>query len=226
MGVGFGELTSDGLHMGLQATVPNSNPFGIDVGDLKIVAKDQSGNVLFTSSMKGCSVGPDSTGTLSGDLLMPLEVISEPTIVITVQTQAGFAGVTLPIGAKVTVDMPDIENLIAVPEIDLGVDFGELTSDGLHMGLQTTITNSNPFGIDVGDLQIVARGQSGNVIFTSNMKGCSIGPDSTGTLSGDLLMPLEVLNEPSIVITVQTQAGIRRGRSAYQMPRLRSTCRT
>jgi LEA14-like dessication related protein len=206
LAVGFGEPTSDGLLMGLQTTITNSNPFGVDVGDLQIVAKDQAGNVILTSNMKGCSVGPDSTGMLSGNLLLPLEVISEPTIVVTVQTQAGFAGVTLPIDAKVRVNMPDISSLI-VPEIDLGVDFGELTSSGLHMGLRTTITNSNAFGIDVGDLQIVARGQAGNVILTSNMKGCSIGPDSTGTISGDILMPLEVLNESSIVISVQTQAG-------------------
>ena len=73
----------------------------------------------------------------------------------------------------------------------MGVDFGELTSDGLHMGLRTNLSNSNPFDIDVDDLQIVVKDQSGNVILTSNMNGFSIGPDSTGTLSGDLLMPLD-----------------------------------
>ena len=100
-----------GCPWGCRPTISNSNPFGIDVGDLQIVAKDQSGNVILTSNMSGCSMGPDSTGTLSGDLLMPLEVLNEPTIVITVQTQAGFAGITLPVNAKVVlVNLPDIES--------------------------------------------------------------------------------------------------------------------
>jgi uncharacterized membrane protein len=207
LGVGFGELASDGLHMGLQTNLSNSNPFGIDVGDLLIVVKDQAGNVILTGNMNGCSIGPNSTGTLSAGLLMPLQVLSEPAIVVAVQTQAGFAGVTLPVNARVTINMPDIDSLITVPEIDLGVVFGELTSDGLHMGLQANLSNSNPFGIDVGDLQIVVKDQAGNVILTGNMNGCSIGPNSTGTLSADLLMPLEALNEATIVITVETQAG-------------------
>ena len=204
----FGELTADGLHMGLQANLSNSNAFGLDVGDLQIVAKGQSGNVVLTSTITGCSIGPDATGTLSGDLLIPLGALNESSIVITVQTQAGFAGITLPINAKVTMKVPDIEDFVAVPAINLAVDFGELTSDGLQTTLQTTLTNPNPFGIDVGDLQIVAKGASDNVVFfSSTMAGCSIGPFATGTISGDLLIPLDMLDESGIVMTVQTQAG-------------------
>jgi len=206
LGVDFGELTPDGLRMGLQANVSNSNPFAIEVGDLLITAKSRSGNVILTSSIEGLSIGPDSTGTLSGDLLIPLEFVNKSTIVIATQTQAGFGGVTLPIKAKVTVKMPDAESLITIPGMGLGVNFGEITSDGLPMGLQATITNSNPFAIDVDDLQIVAKDQSGNVILTSNIGGCSMAPDSVGTLSGDLLIPLEAVNEPTIVISVQTRA--------------------
>ena len=207
LGVDIGELTADGLHMGLKATVPNSNPFGIDVGDLEIVAEGQPGNVLFTCSMPGCSIGPDSTGELSGDLLMPLSVLGEPAITITVQTRAGFAGLTMPVGGKVVVGIPDIGSLVAVPEMNLGVNFGKLTSEGLCLDLQTVIANSNPFGIEVDDLQITARGESGDALFATNLEGCSIEPGSTGTISGEILMPLAAMNEPSVVIMVETQAG-------------------
>jgi hypothetical protein len=78
---------------------------------LQIVAKDSSGNVILSGNIAGCSMAPASTSTLSGDLLLPLEAINEPTIVITVQTRAGFAGVTLPLKAKlVLVNMPDMES--------------------------------------------------------------------------------------------------------------------
>lgn len=205
--VDFWELTPDGLHMGLQASLTNPNPFGIDVGDLQIVAKSRSGQTILTSNIQGCSVEPGSTGTISGDLMMPLDVLDRSAIVIRIQTEAGFAEIALPIKAKMTVKMPDIEDLFGVPGIQLGVDFGDITSDGLPVGLQATITNPNSFGIDVGDLQIAAKGESGNVIFTGNIGGCYIEPNSIGTLSGDFLMALEAINEPTIVITVQTRAG-------------------
>jgi len=86
------------------------------VGDLVIVAKGEAGNVLFTSTMAGCSIAPDATGTISGNLLIPLTVLNESSIVMTVQTQAGFAGITIPINAKIAIQVPDIESMITVPE--------------------------------------------------------------------------------------------------------------
>jgi LEA14-like dessication related protein len=208
LGVAFGELTDDGLHMGLLAEIANPNPFGINLGDLLLTATGQSGNVLFSGSTPGCSIGPESTGELLADLLLPLEGLDESTILLTLQSQAGFAGLNLPVTARMTlVNMPDIESLVTLPDIDLGAAFGELTPEGLHLALQVTITNPNPFGVEVGDLQVVARGQSGNVLFTGSIDGCSIGADSTETLLADLLLPLDVLDEPSIIIGVQSQAG-------------------
>jgi LEA14-like dessication related protein len=207
LGIDFGELASDGLHMGLQTILCNPNPFGIDVQDLLVVAKNQSGDVLFTSNMSGLTIGPDSTGTLLGDLLVPLDVLDESTIVFTIEGLAGFGGVDMPVNGKITVKMPDIRNLVAIPETDLDVDFWELTPDGLHMGLQANVTNPNPFGIDVDDLQIVAKTRSGNVILSSSIQGCSIEPNSAGTISGDLLMPLGVLDRSTVVIKIQTEAG-------------------
>jgi LEA14-like dessication related protein len=205
--VDFWELTPDGLHMGLQANVTNPNPFGIDVDDLLIVAKTRSGNVILSSSIQGCSIEPNSAGTMSGDLLMPLGVLDRSSVVIKIQTEAGFAEIDLPVSAKMTVKMPDIHDLFSLPQVSLGVVFAELTPDGLPVALQATITNPNPFGIDLGNLQIVAKSQLGEVILTSGTGGCDIEPNLTTTLSVDLLLPLDCLNEPSIVITVQTEAG-------------------
>ena len=205
--VDFWELTPAGLHMGFQASVSNPNPFGIDVDDLLIVARTRSGGTILSSSILGCSIEPNSTGTISGDLLMPLGVLDRSTVVIKIQTEAGFAEFALPVNAKMTVKMPDIASLVDIPQIDLGVAFGELTPDGLPITLQANISNSNPFGVDVDNLQIVAKDSSGNVILSGNIAGCSMAPASTSTLSGDLLLPLEAINEPNIAITVQTRAG-------------------
>lgn len=207
IGVDMGNLTTDGLVMGLRATITNDNPFGIDVGDVQIVASDGSGGTISTSTMDGLYVEPSSAGTLTGEMLMPLDVLNESTIVIAFETQAGFGSVTLPIGARLTVNMPNLESLIAAPGIEMAIDFEDATSDGLRLGLRATITNPNQFGIDMGDVRIVATGQSGRRILTERMSGCHIGPGDAGTLRGDLLMPLNVLDESAVIITMETEAG-------------------
>jgi len=134
--------------------------------------------------------------------------MNESTILLTLQSQAGFAGLNLPVTARMTlVSMPDIESLFALPDVDLGAAFGEITPEGLQLALQAAITNPNDFSVEVGDLEIVARGQSGSVLYSGSIAGCSVGPDSSETLLADLLLPLEVLSEESIVIEVRSQAG-------------------
>jgi hypothetical protein len=96
----------------LQATITNPNPFGIDLGNLQIVAKSQLGEVILTSGTGGCDIEPNLTTTLSVDLLLPLDCLNEPSIVITVQTEAGFAGFALPFSENVVlVNMPDVEGI-------------------------------------------------------------------------------------------------------------------
>ncbi|MBM4431564.1 MAG: hypothetical protein FJ026_14640, partial [Chloroflexi bacterium] len=162
--------------------------------DLLMEVRDLSGKVLFSGGMSGCLIGPDSADTLVANLVLPLEVLRERAIVIAVTSQAGFGSVTPPIDARMTINTPDLASLFAVPEVDLGVAFGELTDDGLHMGLLAEIANPNPFGINLGDLLVTATGQSGNVLFSGTTPGCSIGPESAGTLLADLLLPLGDLN--------------------------------
>jgi hypothetical protein len=207
-GVDFGELTADGLHLSLCTNLSNCNPFGIDVGDLLIVATNASGKVIGTCSLNSLSLEPNSAGTLSGDLLVPLEELNQSTIVLALQARAGFAGTTQPINGKLTIKMPNLERLMGAPEMDLGVDFKEITPEGLHLGLRSNVSNPNAFGIDIGDLQVTARDQSGETILTSQIKGGRIAPDSSGAFSGDLILPLDRVNRSTIAITVQTHAGV------------------
>ena len=212
MAVDMGSLTSRGLGVSIDATISNHIGMKFDIGDLRLAAVSQSGQTYIEETVAGNSIPANSTAKFRHEFVIPLELVSESGFLITVDTTAEARGMSMPLSSSIELTIPDIDSLVVVPEIDLGVDFGELTPDGLHMRLQATVPNCNPFGIDVGDLQIVAKDESGNVILkallTGNTNGLSIGPNSTGTLSGDLLMPLEVISEPAIAITVQTQAGL------------------
>jgi LEA14-like dessication related protein len=206
--IDIGGLSEDGLTMSLQANISNPNSFGLEMGGLQVVAEDESGNVLATSTIEGSSIDAESTGTITRDIIMPLQLLNEETIVLTVEISAGAAGVSIPISTTMTINMPDLQSLIKAPAMALLLDIGELSSEGLHTSLQASITNPNPFSLDLGDLQMEIRGESGKVLTTGTVTGTSIGPASSGTLTGDLVMPLEVLNEDAIALAIDMTAGI------------------
>jgi hypothetical protein len=207
MAVSMGSLSASGLNVAINGSISNHTAFAFEMGELKLTAASKTGRSYIQDTIIGNPVTADSTATFQHAMVIPLGLVDERELLITVDTRAGAAGIDIPLSASVALAIPAIESLVSVPEVDLAVCLGELTSDGLQVPLQASITNSNPFDIDVGDLQIVAKGQSGNVITTSDITGCSIGSNSTGKIAEDLLIPLEVLNESIIEITVQARAG-------------------
>lgn len=201
-------LISSGLNVGIEARINNPNPIILDIGNLEVLAKGGTGQTYIQDTVTGGSIAPNSSRTFTHSIVIPLDALYERNMIVTVDTRAGAAGITLPVSATITVNIPDIESLITRPGIALSVNIGQLPPDGLNVSLQANISNLNPLSLDIGDLQIVVKGQSGNVITTSTIIGRSIAPNSTRTLTSDLIIPLQVLNERSIIVTLDTSAGV------------------
>jgi LEA14-like dessication related protein len=206
--VNIGSLSPNGLNVGIEAAITNSNSVTLDIGNLQVVAKGGTGRTYVQDTMPGGSVAPNSSMTFTHDLVIPLDVLSERSIVVAIDTRAGAAGITLPVSGTVTVNMPDIQHLITTPGIALSVNIGQLSSSGLSASLQAVISNPNPLSVNLGDMQIVLKGQSGNTLTTSTMVGGSIAPNSSGTFTSNIQIPLQVLNERTIVVTINTSAGV------------------
>jgi hypothetical protein len=200
-------LTAKGLGISVKATITNRTALTFGTGDMKLTATGGAGQMYMQTTIAGASVAANSNTAFQTAILIPLEILGEKDLWIAVDTTAESAGISIPLNASVTLTLPQIESLIAVPGIDLTVDIGDLSPDGLDVSLQAAISNANPFALEVGDLLTTFKGQSGNIIATSTMQGCSIAGNSARTLSGHFLVPLEVLNENTLVSVVQTQAG-------------------
>jgi len=206
--VDMGSISSNGLNVGVEARINNPNLVTLDIGNLQVVAKGETGQTYVQDTISGGSIVPNSSRTFTHSTVIPLDVLSERSMIDTVDTRAGASGITLPVSATITVNIPDLQNLISAPSIVLSVNIGQLSSNGLRTDLQANISNPNPLGLDIGNLQIVMEGQAGDVITTSTMMGGSIAPNSTGTFTNDVMIPLQVLNERSIIVTADTRAGV------------------
>ena len=215
LAVCLGELTSDGLQVPLQASITNSNPFDIDVGDLQIVAKGQSGNVITTSDITGCSIASNSTGKLAEDLLIPLEVLNESIIEITVQARAGFAGITLPVKAKAAVTLPDLGSLVSIPDIESNVELGIAPAfplPGLKIAVISTIANQGNLNLIVGDIQLSIIDSEGTLLALMAIPGGEIEISSSHTFSGTVILSpsdyQSLLDGGNFSIELTTEVGI------------------
>ncbi|MBN2100194.1 MAG: hypothetical protein JW753_11425, partial [Dehalococcoidia bacterium] len=145
-----GSLTASGLDISVDATVTNNTALAFETGDLKLTATGGSGQAYIQTTITGTTVSANSSTTFQNTVSIPLDVAIEKDVRIAVDTTAGSAGVSIPLSASVTLTLPSIESLIAVPGMDLTVDIVGLTSDGLDMSLQAVISNANPFALEIG----------------------------------------------------------------------------
>lgn len=201
-------LSSSGLDVSIEARIGNPNPVTLNIGDLEITAKGETGHTYIQDTALGGSIAPNSSRTFTHDITIPVDVLSERNMIVMANTRAGAAGITLPVTATTTIRTPDIEDLISAPGIALSINFGQLSSNGLDTSLQANISNPNPLSLDIGNMQIVVEGQSGNVIMTSTVAGGSISPNSSGTFRSDITILLQVLNERNIIVTLDSRAGV------------------
>lgn len=206
--VNINGLSSGGLEVNLEARIDNPYPVTIEIGNLEVIAKGETGHIYIQDAMLGGSIAPNSSKTFTHGIVIPVDVVKARNMIVTVNSSVGAAGVNLPITATITVSTPNISDLINAPAIALSVNIGQLSSNVLDATLQANISNQNPLSLDIGDMQIVVKGKSGNVITSCTITGGSIAPNSSGTFKGSIMIPLQVLNERNIVVTADSKVGI------------------
>jgi len=179
------------------------------------VAKGQSGNVITTSDITGCSIGSNSTGKLAEDLLIPLEVLNESIIEITVQARAGFAGIALPVKAKAAVTLPDLGSLVSIPDIESNVEVGMAPAfplPGLKIAVTSTIANQSNLNLIVGDIQMSIFDSDGTLLARMAIPGGEIGTSSSHTFSGTVILSpsdyQSLLDGENFSIELTTEVGI------------------
>lgn len=170
--------------------------------------------MITTSTMMGGSIAPNSTGTFTSDITIPLQVLNERNIMVTADTRAGLAGITLPVSATVTVNMPDIQSLIRPPQVTIYAEpriVATFPLPSLKILIDTTITNSNNFGLIIGDLHLNMFRSDGTLVKQTTILGGNIQAYSTQTFSSSVTLGSEILSligSSYLRIKVNSEVGI------------------
>lgn len=213
--VNVGGLSSSGLDVSVEARITNPNPLSLDIGDMQIVVEGQSGNVIMTDTIPADSISPNSSHTFRSNITIPLQVLNERNIIITADSRAGVAGITLPIKATITIEAPKLASLISIPQPDVSISTPRLrlppAPPSVEVSTKTTITNDNNIGLVLGDLHINLYKSGGQLVKTDTAPGGTIPAHGTQTFEHSIILGLELLDiigSSSVTVKVNTEVGI------------------
>lgn len=208
-------LSSSGLDVSIDATITNPNPITLEIGDLEVTAKGETGHTYLHDTIMGGSIAPNSSKTFAHSALIPFDVLNERNITVTADTRAGVAGIALPFGATATIGIPDLASLISVPQLHVYVSTSKLrlppAPPSIEVPTTTTVTNDNDVGLILGDLHMNLYKSGGQLVITDTAPGGVIPAHSTRTVEHSIILGLEVLNiigSSSVTLEVDTEVGI------------------
>jgi len=207
-------LSSSGLSMDIETRVTNPNSVTLDIGDLQVIAKGETGEVYIQDTIMGGSISPNSSHTFRSDITIPIQVVNERNIMVTADSGARVAGITLPIKATITIEVPKLASLISIPQPDISISTPRLrlppAPPSVELPVKATITNDNNIGLILGDLHIKVNA-NGQLVKTETIPGATVPAHGTHTFEHSIILGLEllkVIGSSSVTVEVDTEVGI------------------
>ncbi len=208
-------LSSIGLDLNVEASITNLNPVSLDVGDLQLVAKGETSRIYLQDTIMGGSIAPNSSRAFSYDFTIPIDVLNERNITVAANTRVGAAGIELPFGTSVNVQIPELNSLISIPQPNVTISTPKLrlppNPPSIEVPIKTIITNTNSVELILGDLHINLYKSGSQLIKTDTAPGGSIPASGTQTFEHSIILGLELLDiigSSSVTVKVNTEVGI------------------
>ncbi len=206
--IGTGSLSSKGLNINVEVAVLNINSVAIDIDNLQLVARGGQGKLYLQETVSGGSIAPYTERKFTHKTVIPFEGLNEKKMTVVVDAAPMAVGITLPVSASEEVAVPDMRTLTRSPEKTLNVIFTGLTSKGLNAKLEVNVKNPNPLSLNIGDMRVEVRDETGVLMLTGNIAGGSIAPDSSSIFSGDMTLPMVALDEKNVVVRADAMTAI------------------
>jgi hypothetical protein len=205
-------LSLSGLGLSLEASIENPNESSINIDDLKFTVRNEQGGAYGQATINGGLITSKASRTFSGNIQASSEAALEKKLVIDMETRAVSDVAAVAARASSVYSLPEFSRLIITPKITLQPKITNLILDGKLVNvagkLEASLTNLNPFKMDVGSVAVTVKGKTGTPFFNSMLKGESLSANGTYKFSSDLTMPLQALNEGGITVVVDAVGAI------------------
>jgi LEA14-like dessication related protein len=119
----------------------------------------------------------------------------------------GIITKTIPLEVTILISLKEALQKIAVPDIILRAEFGNITKQGVNLTTAIEVSNKNPFGMFIEEFQAAITTETGNEVGSFTITGAFIPAESTVTITGSGSVILEALNAKKLIIDLHANAG-------------------
>ena len=207
------EINSNEAILQTTLSIENPNQFGLIIKDLEAVTKTNNGAEIMHIVLEGGEIAPNKnkTYTSTDHITFDGEIPETLTTKLTGIVGFRFLGVikkTLPITVNMITSLGDVVKNIDIPILHIKGDFGEITNEGINFTTEIGIENPNSFDLQIGDISITLKTETGELIEDFAIKGDMIAAKSSTTLNGEGRISIEALNAKTLFVTLSTTAGV------------------
>ena len=187
------EINSNEAILQTTLSIENPNQFGLIIEDIEAVTKTNNGVEIMHIVLEGGEIAPNknktyiSTDHITFDGEIP-EILTTKLTGIVGFRFLGIIKKTLPIAIK--------------------GDFGEITDEGINFTTEIGIENPNSFDIQIGDISLTLKTETGELIGDFKIEGALIAAKSSTTLDGKGRIPIKTLNAKTLFVNLSTTTGV------------------
>lgn len=207
------EINSNEAILQTTLSIENPNQFGLIIEDIEAVTKTNNGVEIMHIVLEGGEIAPNKnkTYTSTDHITFDGEIPETLTTKLTGIVGFRFLGIvkkTLPIAVNMITSLGDVVKNIDIPILHIKGDFGEITDEGINFTTEIGIENPNSFDIQIGDISLTLKTETGELIGDFEIEGALIAAKSSTTLDGEGKIPIETLNAKTLFVNLSTTAGV------------------
>jgi len=186
--------------------IRNPNNFDIITKDIGLVTKASNGENIAEATLKGGVIGHHKNETFTKTFTINFKGNNPETLETkltgTAGIKSGFIQKTLTFSVKLITTMDSIITNILLPNINIHIDFGELSQKSVNVTTVLEAYNPNPFDMNIRDVTINMTTEKGQDIGYFNLTGGVLAAESSLNLSGKGTITIETLNAKTILASM------------------------
>jgi LEA14-like dessication related protein len=191
----------------------NPNSFEMILKDFRIVATTTEGEEVTNLTIDGGSISGQSHQNYTANDIVIMKgnlsgLLSSKITGIVGFNIFGIIKKTIPLEMTVLTSLKEALNKIAIPDITIRAEFGNITRHAVNLTTTIDVSNPNPFGMSIKNFIINVTTETGSNVGNFIISGAQIPAESSVALHGHGSVIIEALNAKKLFIALYANVGV------------------
>lgn len=206
------EVTSEEVILHTIIEINNPNDFEIVAKNLEIVTTTPNGYVVTRALIEGGEIDSNEKKVFTKDVIISFDGHRPELLTTKITGEVGaniwFIKKTIPLNIGVITSIENLIDELAAPNVDITVDFAELTAKGINITALIDVYNPNSFDIFVRDVSVdIVTGEGKKIGNVDVIGGGVVAAKDYLQINSSGNILFEALNAEILVINMSGVAG-------------------